>query len=80
MFNTAHCVSILPQAAGVQLGRDYPRPIVPDVKAARAEVLAAVLQMRRGAQVSTRIVGRRTALFSPFRIPYRVPHGVTPRS
>ena len=30
--------------------------------------------------VSTRILGRRTAPFPPFLIPYRVPHGVTPRS
>ena len=30
--------------------------------------------------VSTRILGRRTAPFVPFLIPYRVPHGFTPRS
>ena len=30
--------------------------------------------------VSTRILGRRTAPFPPLRIPYRVPHGFTPRS
>ena len=30
--------------------------------------------------VSTRILGRRTAPFPPFLIPYRVPHGFTPRS
>ena len=30
--------------------------------------------------VSTRILGRRTAPFPPFRIPYRVPHGFYPRS
>ena len=31
-------------------------------------------------QVSTRILGGRTAPFAPFLIPYRVPHGFTPRS
>ena len=30
--------------------------------------------------VSTRILGRRTAPFPPFLVPYRVPHGFTPRS
>ena len=30
--------------------------------------------------VSTRILGRRTAPFQTFRIPYRAPHGFTPRS
>ena len=30
--------------------------------------------------LSTRILGRRTALLPPFSIPYRVPHGLTPRS
>ena len=30
--------------------------------------------------LSTRILGRRTAPFSPFLIPNRVPHGVTPIS
>ena len=29
---------------------------------------------------SSRILGRRTAPFSPFLIPHRAPHGVTPRS
>ena len=29
---------------------------------------------------STRVLGRRTAPFAPFLIPYRVPHGFTPRS
>ena len=29
--------------------------------------------------VSTRILGRRTARFSPFLIPYRVPHGFNPK-
>ena len=32
------------------------------------------------AEVSTRILGRRTAPLPPFRIPNRVPHGFTPRS
>ena len=31
-------------------------------------------------QVSTRILGRRTAPFPPFLIHHRVPHGFTPRS
>ena len=31
-------------------------------------------------EVSTRILGRRTAPFPPFRFSYRVPHGFTPRS
>ena len=31
-------------------------------------------------QVSTRILGRRTAPFLPFLIPNRAPHGFTPRS
>ena len=30
--------------------------------------------------VSTRILGRRTAPFQPFLIPYRAPRGFTPRS
>ena len=30
--------------------------------------------------ISTRILGRRTAPFPPFLIPNCVPHGVTPRS
>ena len=36
--------------------------------------------MSDGAQVSTRILGRRTASYPPFLIPHRAPHGVTPRS
>ena len=31
-------------------------------------------------KVSTRILGRRTAPFQLFLIPYRAPHGFTPRS
>ena len=31
-------------------------------------------------QVSTRILGRRTAPFTTFLVPHRVPHGFTPRS
>ena len=31
-------------------------------------------------KVSTRILGRRTAPYPPFLIPYRVPRGFTPRS
>ena len=42
--------------------------------AARMQAEAAALQ------VSTRILGRRTAPFPPFLIPCRVPHGFTPRS
>ena len=44
------------------------------------ECLDIVDFLTREIQVSTRILGRRTAPFSPFLIPHRVPHGLTPRS
>ena len=41
---------------------------------------AASFRMLNTGLVSTRILSRRTAPFAPFLIPYRVPHGLTPRS
>ena len=47
-----------------------------------AEVQDGYVELRRVQEVavSTRILGRRNGAFPPFLIPYRVPHGFTPRS
>ena len=57
------------------------RNLVSDA-AGRAEHKAEVsaLEQRIRTQVSTRILGGRTAPFPPLLIPHRVPHGFTPRS
>ena len=51
------------------------KKILRGVELARAEEEEDAIE-----EVSTRILGRRTAPFPPFLIPYRVPHGFTPRS
>ena len=39
-----------------------------------------LLELKLQVNASTRILGRRAAAISPFLMPYRVPHGFTPRS
>ena len=75
LINAPVYVHASPVVDGVNLV-DFPRRLLKRGKVKRVPTIVGAARD----EVSTRILGRRTAPLSPFLITDRAPHGVTPRS